>query len=108
MLSVEAVDFEVARETGSRWFHSALWDCFGARIFNMAANSSSKQSHNALCQSSRPGFPCNLGVANTACTHMRHSEQTKNNPDTSQKKEKRFDCCYSSVVFIDCAGLFVG
>ena len=29
--------FEVARESGSRWFQSAFWD-----IFNMAANSSPK------------------------------------------------------------------
>ena len=109
MLSVEAVDFEVTRETGSRWFHSALWDCFGARIFNMAANSSSKQSHNALCQSSRPGFPCNLEVANTACTHMRRSEQTKNDMDTSQKKNNVSTAAiHQTVVFIDCAGLFVG
>ena len=31
--------FEVARETWSRWFQKAFWDCFGERIFNMAANS---------------------------------------------------------------------
>ena len=42
--------FEVGRETGSRCCQSALWDCFGERIFNMAANS----SHNALRQPSRP------------------------------------------------------
>ena len=34
--------FEVALETESRWFQSALWDCFGGRIFNMVANSSPK------------------------------------------------------------------
>jgi len=34
--------FEVAQET--EWLSSALWDCFGGRIFNMAANSSPKNS----------------------------------------------------------------
>ena len=34
--------FEVALETESRWFQSALCDCFGGRIFNMVANSSPK------------------------------------------------------------------
>ena len=57
--------FEVARETGSRWLSSALWDCFGGRIFNMAANLSPKQSHNALWQLSRPGAQRNLKVANS-------------------------------------------
>ena len=30
--------FEVARETGSRWWSSALWDRFGGRIFIVASN----------------------------------------------------------------------
>ena len=30
--------FKVARETGSRWLSSALWDSFGGRIFNIATN----------------------------------------------------------------------
>ena len=34
--------FEVALETESRWFQSALCYCFGGRIFNMVANSSPK------------------------------------------------------------------
>ena len=34
--------FEVALETESIWFQSALWDCFGGHIFNMVANSSPK------------------------------------------------------------------
>ena len=53
---------------------SALWDCFGERIFKMTANSSPKQSHNAP---SRPDLPPNLKVANewrwhrtgTSCSH---------------------------------------
>ena len=36
--------FEVARETGSRLHQSALLDCFGRSIFNMAVNSSPKKS----------------------------------------------------------------
>ena len=43
---------------------SALWDCFGRRIFNMPAILPPKQSHNALWQPSRPGHPRNLKVAN--------------------------------------------
>ena len=42
---------------------SALWDYFGGRIFNMVANSSSKQSHNTLWQPSQTGLPRNLKVA---------------------------------------------
>ena len=79
-LSLVIRHFEVARENSSRWFSSALWDCFGGRIFNMAAIvpknnptmhfhkhldrspafstwrqiSPQKQSHNALSQPSRP------------------------------------------------------
>ena len=33
---------KIALETESRWFQSALWDCFGGRIFNMVANLFSK------------------------------------------------------------------
>ena len=43
---------------------SALWDCFGRRIFNMAAVLPPKQSRNALWQPSRPGLPGNFKVAN--------------------------------------------
>ena len=49
---------------GRRWMSSALRDCFGGRISNMAATSSSKQSHNALWQPSQTGLPRNLKVAN--------------------------------------------
>ena len=55
-------------ETGATWLSNKLWDCFSGRIFNMAANSSPKQSHNALWQPSRPGPPRNLKVANTIHT----------------------------------------
>ena len=48
---------------GRRWMSSALWDCFGGRIFNMVATSSSKQSHNTLWQPSQTGLPRNLKVA---------------------------------------------
>ena len=48
---------------GRRWMSSALWDCFGERIFNMVATSSSKQSHNTLWQPSQTGLPRNLKVA---------------------------------------------
>ena len=48
---------------GRRWMSSALWDYFGGRIFNMVANSSSKQSHNTLWQPSQTGLPRNLKVA---------------------------------------------
>ena len=37
-LNLSIRPFEVMRETGSRWLSSALWDCFGGRTFNMAAN----------------------------------------------------------------------
>ena len=37
-LNLSIHPFEVVRETGSRWLSSALWDCFGGRIFKMAAN----------------------------------------------------------------------
>ena len=37
-LNLSLRPFEVVRETGSRWLSSALWDGFGGRIFNMAAN----------------------------------------------------------------------
>ena len=39
---------------------------------------------------------------------MRHSEQTKNDTDTSQKKNVSTAAIHQTVVFIDCAGLFVG
>ena len=99
--------FEVARETGSRWLSSALWDCFEAHIFNIVANLS-KQSHNALSRPARPGLPRNLKVANTACTQMRHSEQTKGDTDTpEQKNDVTTAALLHTVVFIDCAGLLV-
>ena len=55
-LSLVIRHFEVARETGSRWFSKALWDCFGGRIFNMAAifvpqNSPTMRFHNHLDRS---------------------------------------------------------
>ena len=37
-LNLSIRPFEVVQETGSRWLSSALWDGFGGRIFNMAAN----------------------------------------------------------------------
>ena len=37
-LNLSLRPFEVVRETGSRWLSGALWDGFGGRIFNMAAN----------------------------------------------------------------------
>ena len=99
--------FEVAQENGSRWLSSALWDCFEARIFNIVANLS-KQSHNALWRPTRPGLPRNLKVANTACTQMSHSEQTKSDTDTPDKKnDVTTAALLHTVVFIDCAGLLV-
>ena len=54
------------------------------------------------------GLPRNLKVANTACTQMRHSEQTKSDTDTPEKKnEVSTAALLHRVVFIDCAGLLV-
>ena len=54
------------------------------------------------------GLPRNLKVANTACTQMRHSEQTKSDTDTPEKKsDVTTAALLHTVVFIDCAGLLV-
>ena len=52
--------FEVARETGSRWLSSVLWDCFGDKFAALLKRRPPKQSHNALA----PGLPPNFKVAN--------------------------------------------
>ena len=66
--------FEVALETESRWFQSALWDCFGGRIFNMVANSSPK----AVPQ-------CTLTIISTRSPSQPQSGKQR----YIQKKEKR-------------------
>ena len=54
------------------------------------------------------GLPRNLKVANTACTQMRHLEQTKSDTDTPEKKnDVSTASLLHTVVFIDCAGLLV-
>ena len=56
--------FEVARETGSGVCQTALWDCFGGRIFNMAANSSLKTVPQCTLTTSTTRLQRNLKVAN--------------------------------------------
>ena len=63
-LSLVIRHFEVTRENRSRWFSSALWDCFGGRIFNMAANLSPKTVSQCAFTTISTGLPRNLEEAN--------------------------------------------
>ena len=52
--------------------------------------------------------PAQPQVAIKACTQMRHSEQTKSDTDTPEKKnDVSTAALLHTVVFIDCAGLLV-
>ena len=88
--------FEVAREPGSRWFQSALWDCFGGRIFNMAANLSPKTVPQCTLTTNSTRSPAQPQSGEYG---MHRNETFRTNEERYghfRIKERRFDCCSSS------------